>query len=333
MAIILQNDFHGAVDYGSVINAPGARDWFDDPYFHTPLLQLFGQTWENSTFAAKTTPVYKRYGNLKLDEYGRMIEKIPACIAIEPPKPWKPFPDHVVNAVGLSTPGLVELLNHNIWQRWPKPFFLSVETVADTQDERIHQAYAIYSRLRQKDFASPFALDVNWGCPNVGQDNFDGLLDEIRIISTALSEIGVPLVANFGPTASAELIADVASLGIYQALRLANSFPWNLVPYNIRKKLFGSTVSPLERRGFKDTPGGLSGPECLPFVIQQFKAVRACGVTTPVIIGNGIQSQEAVQQVKDAGVDAGIAIGIVNLLRPHRMRGIIDLANSLFGGK
>ncbi len=87
----------------------------------------------------------------------------------------------------------------------------------------------------------------------------------------------------------------------------------------------------MESRGF-DSPGGLSGPSCLPFAELRVKQMRAADVIKPIVGGNGIQRPQDVIRLRDAGADA-VAVGSVALVRPRRLRAIIQAAiTSVQGG-
>lgn len=318
------------VDFGSVFNAPGARGFFTEPYIHHALWQWLGLNWEGTTFVAKTATLEAHDGNMPLkDDRITPKEIVPRCIYLNA---GMFFSGYVLNAVELSGPGARFLLDQQVWQNWPKPLVISFMAVAPTKWLRIEETRRFFQILKSqiRPFASPIALHINFGCPNVNIDR-QAFKDEIEIKQTLniLSGLNIPLLANFGPTTGHDILLSTAKLDTCDGLWLANTFPFDQLPEDVRMMLFGSLVSPLTRRGFS-SPGGLSGPYCLPYVIRQIRGLRSIGVTKPIIAGNGIQSTKAVEMVHAAGADA-IALGIIGLLRPWRMRQVIDKTNQLFG--
>lgn len=88
-------------DRGRVFCAPGARGFYGEGYPFHRTSRRFGMTWDRTGFAAKTTTVEKRAGNLPLKDDGvTPRELIPRCIVVK----W--LSGHVLNAVGLSGPGV-----------------------------------------------------------------------------------------------------------------------------------------------------------------------------------------------------------------------------------
>lgn len=342
MAVILESPRFGRVNYGSAFNAPGLLGFVNETYFHQRFYRYIpGYDWTGATRAFKTTTVEEREGNMPMrlyhyNTYDGMPardgitpkEIIPKCIIVEF------VSGHMLNAVGLSGPGVKVLLEKGVWQKWPDPFVLSFMAVDEPVQHRLNQAEEYVSILLPEldRFCSPFILHANFGCPNVDLHNRDELFYEVRETLKILSRLGVPIVANFGPTVDTDLIANVAALETCTGLWLANTLPWDKIPLDIRIKLFNRYTSPLEKSLGKGKKGGLSGPLCLPFLLKQLQAVRQAGVTKPIIAGGGVQTIEAVRQVYNAGAD-GIALGAIGTVRPWRVKSIIEAINQHFGGE
>lgn len=340
--IYLYDQKHGLVPYGPVFRAPGTCGFVDEGHIYTPYYKVFfGYSWDGTTMAFKTTTVWQRDGNmpLKADDGITSTEKIPRCIDVNFLKGC------VLNAVSLGGPGLVKLLQKNVWQNWPVPFFISFKTVGETIQERLSEAESFVEILKPEldKFRSPVALQQNWGCPNVKIDKKlltsrelekherKKLSMEISDTHTVLRELGIAIVDNFGPTADPEIVAITSEKS--DALWLANTLPWDDIPPSIRLRLFGTLESPLLNRNLPiKTPGGLSSPVCLDYTIRQVRAIRALGVKKPIIAGGGIQSIKAVKEICDEDVN-GIAMGVIGIVRPWRMKSVISYANELLGGK
>ncbi len=304
-------------EYGSCFCAPGARGFFGEGYPFHRYWELLRMTWSRTTFVAKTTTLDPRLGNMPLgDDRITPKELIPRCIVV------KPLSGHVLNAVGLSGPGAKALFDTGRWQKWQEPFMLSFMSVAPGMAERLEELRG-YVRLASdylRRFQAPVALQLNFACPNAGL-HLEELGGEITQALDIAAALNVPLIPNFNPMIPIKLMCEVASHPACDALWVANTIPWG-TPGIDWVKLFGSRESPLTRRGLP-SPGGLSGPACLPFVLKRLQEATEAGVKKPIIAGNGIQSVDAVRRVRKAGA-AGVAIGVVGIVRPWRMKAIID---------
>ncbi len=313
------------VEYGSVFCAPGAREFFGGGYrFHRYWIRA-GMTWEKTTFVAKTMTIATRPGNMPTENDGMTPRELfPRCVIV------KPLSGHVLNAVGLTNPGAEALLTDGRWQADPAPLLISFSAVGDSLEERIkeYEQFVDLAKRHLGGFISPVAIQLNFGCPNL--DQLDLLADKQKEIPIALERVARltrPVIANFGVAADFQLIKIAADHPDCHALWIANTVPWGDRRIDW-KKLFGSDQSPLVKRGF--TPGGLSGPACFQLAEQAVWRLRNGGVTKPIVAGNGIQSVLAVRRLHRADVDA-IAIGSIGIVRPWRMRSVIQEANRLFG--
>ena len=94
------------VEYGKLLNGSGARGFFGDSNIVT------GEVcdWGFATFVTKTCTLLPHKGNEKRD-----------CVRTYPEKGL------ILNAVGLSNPGIDALLKENIWQSLDSPFIVSVD--------------------------------------------------------------------------------------------------------------------------------------------------------------------------------------------------------------
>jgi hypothetical protein len=130
-------------NWPNVYNASGARGFSGEGYpFHKPW-RPFGLDYTGSCFVAKTTTLEPRLGNMPLDENLRPRELLPKCIVV------KLIQGVVLNAVGLSGPGLSALLAR--WLASPRqsePWTVSFMPVAKTALERIEEAAKFFSEVR-----------------------------------------------------------------------------------------------------------------------------------------------------------------------------------------
>src|SRR3989344_2132726 len=115
------------IDFGNVWGASGVQGFFGEGYwFHK--LPFVGANFKGVTFVSKTATLYPRQGNMLLNKYYE-------------PQEW--FPSFVkglaLNAVGLSNPGLVLLLNAFAWQNRTEPFVISLMSLARTPAGRLEE--------------------------------------------------------------------------------------------------------------------------------------------------------------------------------------------------
>lgn len=304
-------------EYGGLFCAPGARGFFGEGYPFHRYWRLFGMTWSGTSFVAKTTTLHARLGNMPLREDGiTPREPRPKCIAV------KPLSGHVVNAVGLSGPGARVLFETGRWQRLAAPFMLSFMAVSQTKDERMEelQEYVRLAKRHLPNFRAPVAQQLNFACPNAGLYP-DELGEEIGEALEIAAEMGVPLVPNFNPVVPLKVMLEAASHPHCDALWVGNTIPWGDPRINW-PKLFGEETSPLTKRGLSSA-GGLSGPACLPLVVDRVVQAKEAGIKRPMVAGNGIQSVADARYVLKAGA-AAIAVGVVGIVRPWQLRNICN---------
>lgn len=305
------------VDYGRVFCAPGARGFFGEGYPWHRYAKLAGMTWKDTTFVAKTTTLEDRAGNMPLDERDHLTPKEfnPKCIEV------KFRSGHVLNAVGLSGPGARWLLDQGRWQARTEPFMISFMTVGATKADRLEELRQFVKLLQKRlsSFRAPVALQINLGCPNTGHPP-EELYAEIEEMLEIAAVLRIPIVINYNPLVTGEQAFRTAEHPACSALWIANTIPWGTEGIDWQG-IFGSTESPLTKRGLP-APGGLSGPKCLSFTIRAVMEARWAGVKKPIVAGNGVQRPYDVQELLAAGAK-GIALGVVGLVRPWRMRKII----------
>ncbi|HVE80643.1 MAG TPA: hypothetical protein VNA68_00665 [Candidatus Dormibacteraeota bacterium] len=313
------------MEFGNVFCAPGARGFGGEGYPFHKAARLLGMTWKGTTFVAKTMTMRACIGNLPLKGDGMTPkEKRPRSVVV------KPFSGHVLNAAGLSNPGAAWLFSRAGWNNLTEPFVLSFMAAEETPEARMNELNQFVTVFEHylyalSDFQAPVALQLNFGCPNMSF-RADALLDEIREMLELASGLSIPLIANFSPVTPEQVVAQTASHPACDALWIANTVPWGY-PEIDWQRIFGTEASPLREQGFEQS-GGLSGPACLPLTAALVKKAREYGISKPIVAGNGIQRAEDVLLLKDVGADA-IALGIVGMVRPWRMRGIIRTANEV----
>lgn len=307
------------IEFGRVMNAGGARNFFGEGYWFHEFWEKFGLDFSGSTFVAKTTTLEPRAGNMPLrDNSTEPKEWFPKCIVV------KPIQGVVLNSVGLSGPGAKWILEQGLWQERREPFFISFMSVAETPSRRLFELGQFASLLGSEmpNFLAPFGLKMNFSCPNVGLDP-SKLADEALEALSIAEVIGVPLIPKFNVEIPVELAAMISQHQSCDAICVSNTIPWGKFPEWINwKKIFGSDVSPLAHLG----GGGLSGRPLLPIVLNWVERFREIEPIKPLIVGGGILSQEDAGRAIRLGASM-ISLGSVYILRPWRVQGIIRFAN------
>lgn len=298
------------VDFGVAWGASGVQGFFGEGYwFHKPL-KPFGLQFNNMTFVAKTTTLNPREGNMPLTKQFTPQEWFPKCIIV------KPLDGVVLNAVGLSGPGIMQLLYMNQWQKRQNPFCISFMSVGKTADERIAELEYFVDIVSSflPSFHAPVGLQINYSCPNIGL-RLDTLIDEALNGLDIASRLMIPLMPKFNLCVPPEVVADIAAHPACDAICTSNTIPWGELSNAIDwYELFGSHRSPLAHLG----GGGLSGKPLLQLVIEWIKRARKIGIEKPINGGGGILSHDDAMSVLDAGANS-FFIGSMATLRPLRV--------------
>lgn len=303
-------------DFGKVLCASGARNFFGDGWWYHRLLHWMGLSYQGSTLVAKTTTLSPREGNMPLDGT-QPLALFPSCVRVN----W--WRGVTLNAVGLSGPGARWLLEKGLWYQRREPFFLSFMAVGSTRSEREVESLAFFKLLASfLPFKTPVGLQINFSCPNVGLDP-QALTEEMVTILALAQPMGIPIVPKINATFPVETVLALGDHRGCDAISVSNTIPWGKLPDEIPwAELWGSETSPLADLG----GGGLSGKPLLPIVTKYIEHLRECGFRKPIIGGGGILSKSDANQMLDAGAVA-VELGSVSILRPWRVQGIIDYVN------
>jgi dihydroorotate dehydrogenase len=311
------------IEFGPIIGASGLNGWFGEGYpYHAVLRLLPGFTFRGVTLTAKTTTLHARAGNMPLRKDQITPRELkPRSIVV------RPGAGVVLNAVGLSGPGLPFLLGLGRWQKLEKPFLLSFMSVAETRDARLQELREAVSLLKVElpNFRAQVGLQINFSCPNVGHAQ-EEMVEDIHESLAIASILGIPLIPKISVLVPPEKAAEIARDPNCDALAVSNTIAWSDLPENVRAVFFRTQESPLARYG----GGGISGKYLLPLVIEwvrQFKRLRS---NTPIIAGGGILRAHDVDRLVEAGADA-VSPGSVVIVRPWKMKGIIARAYALLG--
>ncbi|HVM90355.1 MAG TPA: hypothetical protein VMU11_00465 [Verrucomicrobiae bacterium] len=318
------------IEFGSVFNASGARNFFghDNWWFHK-LGRPIGLGYKGSTFVTKTTTLEPRDGFMPLKRNSTKPKELwPECIKIN----W--LNSTVLNKVGLSGPGLRWLLSDGSWLERREPFVISVMAVGKSKEDRLSEYHLLASVLAEflPRFHSPFALQINFSCPNVGHDQSEmaeEVTEALAIFANKL--LDTPFILKFNALLE---IGRAVAFGRHErcdAIVMGNTIPWEMLPeVGIdRKALFGTETSPLAHLGTDGKGGGLSGAPLLPIHVEWIKAARKAGFTKPIIACGGILHPQDVRWLEDIGA-SGIEVGSASILRPWRVQSIIDEGRRVF---
>jgi len=307
-------------DFGSVLNASGARGFFGNKYSHQ--IGPFKPNWEGCTFVAKTTTLSENKGNMPMKTDGiTQKEWFPKCVKVYFRKGL------MLNAVGLSGPGAKTLFETGRWQEREEPFFISFMAIKKTPEERLAETKEFVELFAKylPGFKSPVGLQINYSCPNVGLDP-SCLVDEVKLGLKIASELGVVLMPKFNVLAPVSAVKAITEDKNCDAICVSNTIPWGKFPEWINwKELFGTDISPLEKLG----GGGLSGAPLIPLVLNWLHDARYSGINKPVNAGGGILSVNDLGYFYGAGASS-IFIGSVATLRPRRVKEIVRVAHQLF---
>lgn len=311
----------GSIDFGNrrVMAASGATGFFGKGYWHH---HLFGCHFDGIIDVTKTATLKPRKGNLRLTKRYNLRNPFPRCIRAHCKKRL------LLNAVGLSNPGLEALLATGKWQTRTEPFFISIMPVADTPKERLAKSREMARILaRHKDeFLAPFGIQVNLSCPNTKHDPKELIGEASETLKVISDQLFVPLMPKFS-IASAP-IAAVRELNddpLCSAICVSNTilFGSDIIDW---EEVWGSKTSPLAHLG----GGGLSGEALLPLVTNWIAELRDAGFTKHINGGGGIMDRAGIDAYEQAGADS-FMIGTIATPRgnPRNVQDVIRYGNSL----
>lgn len=316
------------IDFGRIWQMSGATNFFEEGWPYHKILGPIGLSFKGSTFVAKTTTLLPRPGNMPLKPNSTSPkELIPKCIYVNPLK------GIVLNAVGLSGPGVEWLLDLQKWQKRTSPFFISFMSVEDTAEKRFAEFQKFLDVLQielrhpcNHNLRNNLGLQLNFSCPNTDCDPAELIGEIIRFLDAARI-LGIPIVPKLGPGISVEAAREIARHDACDALCVFNTVPWGKLPeYFDWKELFGSDVSPLIKRGLKQ-PGGLSGRPLLQYTYDWLRGARHVGITKPINAGGGILCKDDAKYLFEGGASS-VSIGSIAMLAPHRVQSVIKYVNS-----
>jgi dihydroorotate dehydrogenase (NAD+) catalytic subunit len=303
--------------FGRAWCASGALNFFGEGWPQHRWWGPLRPRWDWATLVTKTATLDPREGHMPL--WGTTpVEWFPRCIRANFRRAA------LLNAVGLSNPGLDNLLVDGRWQEHPRPFVLSFASTAVDRDDYCLDCSAVADRLAEAlpDFCSHVAIECNVTCSNVAHGG-EGWRTRAADMFDAFEGLRVPLVVKLSASVPPDIVAEIADHRACAGISGSNTILYGSFPDRIPwADLFGRP-SPLLALG----GGALSGDPLRPLALDWIAACRKAGVTKPIVGGGGILRRAHVREFFAAGADA-VSIGSVAALRPWRVAGLIDTARS-----
>lgn len=315
------------INFGGALGASGVTGFFsgEEYKYHWLYKKLvLGFSFEGMTFVGKTFTFDYNKGNTKLAADGYSIaEWFPDSI--------KAFPMHdaFLNAVGLSNPGAKFFLEEeDNWYQLIKPFMLSFMAIGKTRDQRLMETRLFVEMLLRckKDFKAPFALQINFSCPNVKHPQ-EELLDEVFDVLDIAAKLGVPLVPKFNLLIKRDVVRTIADHPACDAICVSNTIPYGEFPNDIDWEKICGKESPLKKYG----GGGLSGRPLFPLLCRWLTDIHNdVSFPKPILAGGGIMSNKDIVTLSKFDYVTGVSIGSGVIRYPWRVQGMIKTANRLF---
>lgn len=318
------------IKFPDAIAASGAMGNFGEGYWYSRLEKHLGiLNIKGLGFVSKTATLNARKGNTPFiydEKYFPPKEVKPKSIKVDL------INKNILNAVGLGNPGLSAFLKTGHWQNEEKPFWISIMSVAGNPEERKQEMEDMVNLLLKEkpNFKSPFGLQINLSCPNTGHDTC-GLSSEANDMINIAAKLDIPIMAKFSiATVSIDALIELEQNEYLDAICVSNTIPYgwspNILFQNLElnwSEIFPN--SPLEKMG----GGGLSGSVIKPFVLHFIRELKKAGFKKHINGGGGIMEASDVDLYKKAGANS-IFFGSVIMVRPYKVKAIIDRANEIF---
>jgi dihydroorotate dehydrogenase (NAD+) catalytic subunit len=238
----------------------------------------------------------------ELSELGAVVTKSLAAFAWD----GNPAPrvvasgEHLVNAVGLSGPGVAA------WRASELPSLLArhARVVGSIWGRTVNE-FAVAAEAMSG--AQVIALEVNASCPNL-----EGRREIFAHSASATSEIveaslvaGLPLWVKLSPNTPALLeVADAALRAGASALVLVNTVLGLVIDVESRRPSLGNGG------------GGVSGPGILPVALRAVYECRDAFATAPIVGVGGVSCGEDAVAMLMAGANA-LQVGTATFARPR----------------
>lgn len=316
------------INFGSVHGASGVTGFFSgDEYPHHHLYRKLFKgkfNFAGMTEVAKTSTAYPHKGNTGLASDGYSIKRMfPRSVYF-----LLAFFNILLNAIGLSGPGLEFLLQQNKWQSRTKPFFISLMLVKGTKEEMLAEAKYMVSLLKKYMHGVVYGIQLNSSCPNTkrGQDE---LVNELHEVLAIFAELNVPLVPKFNILLSPQKVAEIMKDPNCDAVCVGNTLPYSELEGRIPTWAYHviRATSWLKKFG----GGGLSGKYLFPLLYEWLKEARQVGMPKPIVACGGISRRKNIYQLWERfPFVQAVSIGTIAITRPWRVKSLIDYGQELF---
>ncbi len=312
----------------------GVTKLFEYPY--QKIYQYIpGYDFSGCTFVSKTVTLHQRLGNTELHGF-KIKHWLPKSIYVS----WRGFlKGYMLNAVGLSNPGLISMLQEKIWQQRNNFFHFSLQLETGSE-EKLRED--LKREIRQiTDHLSSwlkhcnYALQLNESCPNTGHAMDTGI-ESIKYKLSLFREympdlkIWIKFNALISPKVLAELQPHCAGFVV------SNTIPFDEAPDRSDWKKLFAKGSPLPKRlGDPKILGGLSGLPVYPILIDFLKDVQQnyAEHNLQIIAGGGVFKKRQIEELATFKEVVGVSPGCVVVLRPMRVQSLIKHINKIFSLK
>lgn len=309
--------------FGPIWDASGLRGFYGEGYWFHRLVP--GLSFKGSTLVSKTATTYPQAGNMEM-EYGyRPLRLFPDCVYVDPIR------GITLNSVGLSGPGIAKLIEIGEWVPNRGPFLISWMPIGLTPEDQKAEAREFVRLLKPAlgfFLADTVGIQLNVSCPNVGAD-LSVITEKAEMLLSILAELELPVVVKLNLLVTPSAASRIAKHPACSGLCIANTAPFRTVLTRGEWVAYFPHGSPLRKRNESYGDGGLSGPPLFPFVCEWIEEFRRIDSATYVNAGGGVWHAHNVDTLKKVGANS-IFIGTVAMLRPWRVKGIIERAHHVF---
>jgi len=302
--------------FGKVFITSGAKGLDGDGYWYDKILNIIPRySFKGATLILKTVTLNSRDGNLPLKDNLQPKEYFPSCVRVYP------FSGAMMNAVGVSNPGIESMFKMNIWQKLEPPILLSIIPVGKTRNDRLQEIYEMMKII--SNYMSTFphpgqvGIQLNVSCPNTGISIDEYIQDLLEYVIT-LKELNTFIDVKINILVPPEKLENCAFM--CDIITCSNTIPYGSFPDKINWSKYKLSKYPNQ--------GGLSGNPIKPFVLNWIKHFKNYYPDYPIKACGGILHKNDVDMYKDVGASA-IEIGSVKALRPWRVKSIVERANEI----
>lgn len=326
---------------GYVFGQSGVQGFFGegDEYPHHKFYKYIrGFSLKEMVFVAKTVTlkprIYPESSNTELCNGYKVKQLFPKSIWWSI---WSFIRGYLLNAVGLANEGLYKHLEYGKWQKRRDVFQISVMLMATTFLEKIKEAEEICKILSVNFFPTTayhqYAIQINFSCPNTGHEQAQDVKEIVAVLKVFREYFPIAvLIPKF------DLLVEPSTIAVVKrycdAFCIANTLPFGKKKdANWWKRLFKNGVSPLQKYFKGKFQGGLSGSPLFPLLVDWLEKMEQYDPAVVIIAGGGIMKKKDIDRLAQFNIVHGIALGSVAILRPWRMRSLIDYGNKIFSQK